>query len=79
MSNTTKEGNGSMKVNIKRLKAEYTPGTKIRLIHMAGEPQMKPGITGTVDCVDDIGQIHMNWENGSSLALDISVDKFEKI
>lgn len=66
-------------MTIQQIKAQYTPGTKIRLINMAGEPQMKPGITGVVSYVDDIGQIHMNWETGSSLALDITVDQFEII
>lgn len=66
----------STKLDINLIRGKYKSGTKIRLIYMEGEPQMKPGITGTVDMVDDIGQIHMKWENGSSLALNIGVDKF---
>ena len=34
---------------------------------------------GTVTHVDDAGQIHMRWENGSSLALNVEVDTFKKI
>lgn len=68
-----------IKGTVDLIKQQYTPGTKIRLIHMAGEPQMKPGIIGQVDKVDDIGQIHMHWETGSSLALNIDVDKFTVI
>ena len=33
--------------------------------------------TGIVDFVDDIGQIHCNWNNGSTLALVPKVDDFE--
>ena len=64
------------KARIELIKYRYTSGTKIKLIEMVGEPQMQPGLTGTVDMVDDMGQIHMIWENGSSLALDVDVDKF---
>ena len=31
------------------------------------------------EVVDDAGQIHMSWENGSSLALNIHEDTFEKV
>lgn len=43
--------------------------------------QMKAedGLKGTVKFVDDAGQIHMSWENGSSLALNIHEDTFEKV
>lgn len=37
---------------------------------------MSPGLKGKVDMVDDAGQIHVNWENGSSLALVPGVDSF---
>ena len=32
---------------------------------------------GRVTVVDDIGQIHVTWENGSSLALVVSEDSFQ--
>lgn len=46
---------------------------------MYGEPKMPKGIKGIVDEVDDIGQIHVKWENGSSLALNVEVDSFRKV
>ena len=52
-------------------------GTKIKLIYMHGEPQMQYGLIGTVEFIDDANQIHVRWENGSSLALIPEVDKFE--
>lgn len=46
---------------------------------MEGEKTVPPGSKGTVDHVDDMGQIHMRWENGSSLALNVEVDQFDII
>lgn len=64
---------------IQAIKREYPSGTKIKLRHMEGEPRMETGLTGIVDHVDDIGQIHVNWENGSSLALTAYLDRFTRI
>lgn len=36
------------------------------------------GTVGTVTCVDSIGQIHVDWDNGSTLAL-TEIDKFHKL
>ena len=63
---------------IEEIREKYLKGTKITLICMEGEPQMKNGLTGTVEFVDDIGQIHVSWSNGSSLALNVDVDEFKK-
>ena len=50
------------------LKSEYPPGCRVELIRMP-DPQtnLKPGDQGTVTIVDDIGTIHVQWDNGSSL------------
>lgn len=64
---------------IRAIKRDYPIGTKLRLIHMEGEPQMVAGITGTVNHVDDMGQIHVDWETGSSLALTAYIDRFTRI
>lgn len=54
---------------VERIKEKYPKGTPIRLYSMEGEHTVPPGSRGVVDHVDDIGQIHMKWENGSSLAV----------
>lgn len=54
---------------VERIKEKYPKGTPIRLYSMEGEHTVPPGSRGVVDHVDDIGQIHMKWENGSSLVL----------
>lgn len=61
------------------IKARYPKGTVVWLDHMEGENGMPQGLKGTVAFVDDIGQIHVNWENGSSLALDAEADSFRVV
>ena len=38
-----------------------------------------PGTRGTVQFVDDVGSIHMNWDNGRTLALVPKEDSFRKL
>ena len=59
------------------IKDKFQPGMRIILHEMKGEPRMYDGLEGTVDSVDDIGQIHVHWDNGSSLALSYEEDSFE--
>ena len=66
-------------MKLKEIREMYPEGTQIVLTEMAGESQMPYGLKGTVKFVDDAGQIHMSWENGSSLALNIHKDTFEKV
>ena len=60
-----------------RIKARYPKGTVVCLDHMEGEKGMPQGLKGKVSFVDDIGQIHVNWENGRSLALNTEADSFQ--
>ena len=64
---------------IDSLKEKYLPGMRIKLIYMEGEERMSSGLKGTVVCVDDIGQVHMRWDNGSTLAINVEHDSFEII
>ena len=66
-------------MNVEKIREMYPEGTQIILQEMRGESQMPYGLKGTVKFVDDAGQIHMRWENGSSLALNIDEDTFEKV
>ena len=69
----------SNKLVIMALREAYKPGTRIRLIHMDDSLAVPNGTCGTVTDVDDIGSIHVNWDNGSTLALIPGEDKFEKM
>ena len=62
---------------VEMLRKRYPQGTRICLDNMEGEPQMPSGLKGEVFYVDDAGQIHVQWENGSTLAL-TEVDSFHK-
>lgn len=65
---------------IARIKATYPPGTRIQLDHMDDPYHPIPdGSTGTVTFVDDMGTIHMQWDDGRSLGICSDVDRFHKI
>lgn len=51
-------------------------GKRILLVHMDDPYGVPDKAIGTVDFVDDAGQIHVTWDCGSSLALIPAVDKF---
>ena len=64
---------------ITQIKQNYPPGTRIQLIHMEDNWAVPSGTRGTVECVDDQGQIHPKWDNGRSLAVLPQVDQFRKL
>jgi len=58
----------------------YPPGTRIQLISMEDPYDPVPdGTKGTVEFVDDLGQLHMKWDNGRTLAIVPSQDRFRKL
>lgn len=60
---------------IERLRARYTKGLRIELIHM-DDPQAPPaGTRGTIITVDDIGDLVVAWDNGSGLNVVPGVDQ----
>ncbi len=65
---------------IQQIKKRYTEGTKIELIKMYDYINPVPsGTKGIIERVDDIGTIHVIWENNSKMGLIADVDKFEII
>ena len=59
------------------IKEQYPPGTRIRLNSMEDPyAPIAPGTEGVVDFVDDIGTIHMKWDNGRSLGIVPGEDNF---
>lgn len=63
--------------NVQELKEKYPPGTRIKLLKMDDVQRPDVGTIGTVVGIDDIGSIHMKWDNGSSLAIVPDEDEFE--
>lgn len=55
-------------------------GKRIELVSMDSDPNPVPeGTQGEVILVDDIGTIHVEWDNGRSLGLVKGEDRFKKI
>ena len=65
---------------LKQLKEYYTPGTRVMLIRMSDPyTNLRQGDRGTVNLVDDIGTIHVNWDCGSSLGVVFGEDECRRI
>lgn len=62
--------------NVQKLKERYVRGTRVKLISMDDTQAPSKGTMGSVINVDDIGTIHVAWDNGSSLGLIPGVDMF---
>ena len=60
------------------LREKYPAGTKIILHHMKDPYPVPEGTVGEVAMVDDAGNIHVKWQNGSSLSVIEGVDDFSK-
>ena len=62
---------------LRALRERYPAGTRIRLNRM-DDPYapIPPGTTGSVDYIDDSGNIHMKWDNGRTLSLIPGEDDF---
>lgn len=61
-------------------KEHYPHGTRVQLDSMGNDPcPVESGTKGTVVAVDDIGTVHVNFDNGRSLGICPEVDKFHKI
>ena len=59
----------SDKINFRELNKEYK-GKRIRLLQMKDDPNPVPdGTEGTILNVDDIGTIHVKWDDGRTLGV----------
>ena len=62
---------------VKFLKEQYPKGTRVRLTSMSDPyAPLEPGTEGSVEMVDDAGQLLMKWDNGRTLALIPGEDSF---
>ena len=68
------------KKQVERIKNQYPAGTRIELISM-DDPlaPIERGMQGTVDIVDDMGTLHMKWDNGRTLGIVPGEDSFKVI
>ena len=68
------------KEELEALREKYPQGCRVELVKM-DDPyrEMPPGLKGVVTGIDDSGSIHVDWQNGSSLAVIFGEDKCRKI
>lgn len=64
---------------VNALKDSYQEGARVRLIEMDDSQAPPEGTEGTVMFVDDMGTIHVAWDNGSTLGIVYRVDRCVKI
>lgn len=57
----------------------YPEGTRVVLEEMYDARPIPVGTKGTVQFVDDIGTVHVDWDNGRRLGLIPSEDRFSII
>lgn len=63
---------------IAKIKEKYSEGVVVKLVDSSDETMVsKIGKKMTVEIVDDIGQLHGSWENGSSVAINLEADRIE--
>ena len=69
------------KETLEKLRKDYPVGARVELISMDDpyNKKLHPGSKGTVRFVDDMGTIHMKWDNGRTLAIVPSEDDFRKL
>lgn len=71
---------GITESQLERLKLQYPEGTIVELISMENDPRpIAPGMLGKVLYIDDLGTIHVAWQNGRLLGLVPGEDSFRVI
>lgn len=63
-----------------QLRETYSPGTRLVLISMDDPYAPVPsGTRGTLRFIDDMGTLHMQWDNGRTLGIVPGEDSFRKL
>lgn len=65
---------------LESLRRSYPEGTRVALVSM-DDPytKLQPGDQGTVIAVDDMGTVHIQWNNGSTLGAAYGLDVIRKL
>ena len=64
---------------VEQAKKDYPAGTRVELVSM-DDPHAPPvGTRGTVQAVDDIGTVHVAWDNGSCLGACLGEDQIRTV
>lgn len=63
-----------------RLQSEYPDGTRVMSLCMGEDMHRIPdGTKGTIYHIDSMAQIHVNWDNGSTVPINPEVDSFRTL
>ena len=55
-------------------------GDRIRLVRCTDDhTRLRPGLYGTVSVVDDLGTVHVQWDDGCTLGLVPGEDAWERV
>lgn len=72
---------GITREEVEYIRERFPVGCRVRLNHM-NDPyrtDMVAGLLGTVRSVDDIGTVHVAWDNGSSLGVVLGEDSCSRV
>lgn len=64
---------------VKKIKEAYPAGTRVELVYMDDDHAPPAGTQGTVECVDDIGTVHVAWDNGRRIGVIYGEDTIRRI
>ena len=64
---------------LRGLKSQFPQGCRVRLVRMDDRHAPAPGTEGTVIAVDDVGTVHVAWDNGSTLGVVYGADVCRRI
>ena len=65
---------------VERIRADFPVSSRVMMVYSADPfAPIEGGTEGTVSSVDDIGTIHVNWDNGRCLGVILGEDVIEKI
>ena len=58
---------GISEKELERIRRTFPVGARVELVHMDDVHAPPRGTKGTVRDVDDLGTVHVTWDNGSSM------------
>lgn len=62
------------------IKLRALEGKRVELVKTTDQrTHLKPGATGTVQWVDDVGTVHIRWDDGGDLGLLHGLDQWKVI
>lgn len=64
---------------LEALRELYPAGSRVELVHMDDRYAPPVGTQGTVHFVDDIGTVHVAWDNGSGLGAAYGEDVIRRV